>query len=48
MVLIAEPCKPFVRSPKGGVVRTVTQKLYEPEIEALYSCALPEANGNGP
>ncbi len=48
MVLIAEPCKPFVRSPKGGVVRTATQKLYEPEIEALYSCALPEANGNGP
>ncbi|CBF83739.1 hypothetical protein AN2924.2 [Aspergillus nidulans FGSC A4] len=38
-VLFAEPEKPFVRTPKGTINRSQTNKLYAEEIEALYSSA---------
>ncbi|KAL1866697.1 putative secondary metabolism biosynthetic enzyme [Diaporthe australafricana] len=36
MVLVADPGKPFKRSPKGSVVRRTTCQLYEAEIASLY------------
>ena len=36
-ILVANPDKPFVRTPKGTIVRKLTEKAYEAEIEALYS-----------
>ncbi|GME52518.1 putative nrps-like enzyme [Neofusicoccum parvum] len=29
--------KPFIRAPKGSIIRRATIRLYEPELEALYS-----------
>lgn len=36
LVLVADPKRPFVRTPKGFVQRNATWKLYEREIEELY------------
>ncbi|KAI9794886.1 MAG: putative NRPS-like protein biosynthetic cluster [Peltula sp. TS41687] len=36
-LLVASPEKPFVRAPKGTVVRRLTAELYAAEIEAAYS-----------
>ncbi|KAL3435740.1 hypothetical protein BDV09DRAFT_203867 [Aspergillus tetrazonus] len=38
-ILFAAPEKPFVRTPKGTINRSQTNKLYAEEIEALYSSA---------
>jgi len=37
IILIASPEKSFIRSPKGSVVRKLTLRLYESELESLYS-----------
>lgn len=37
MVLISDTLKPFVRSPKGTVVRTTSGDLYKDEIAELYT-----------
>ncbi|KAH0385728.1 acetyl-CoA synthetase-like protein, partial [Aureobasidium melanogenum] len=36
-IAIANPQKPFQRTPKGSVMRRKTNELYKAEIEALYS-----------
>jgi thioester reductase-like protein len=36
-VAIARKDRPFLRAPKGSVVRRATSDLYQPEIDALYS-----------
>lgn len=36
-VLVADPKKPFMRAPKGTVVRRLTIQAYAAEIEAAYS-----------
>ncbi|KAJ7052219.1 putative aminoadipate reductase [Mycena amicta] len=36
MILVTRPDRPFVRAPKGTVVRKMTMALYEAEITALY------------
>jgi hypothetical protein len=37
MILLSSPEKPFVRAVKGTVIRKLTGKLYEEEIEQLYA-----------
>lgn len=41
-VLMASADKPFQRAPKGTVVRSLTLKAYEEEIDALYTEKIPE------
>ncbi|MCJ1366763.1 hypothetical protein MMC16_005893 [Acarospora aff. strigata] len=36
-ILVSSPSKPFVRAGKGTIVRKLTEKTYESEIEDLYS-----------
>ncbi|ROW14767.1 hypothetical protein VPNG_03833 [Cytospora leucostoma] len=36
-VLVADPERPFIRAPKGTVVRKLTAKAYAEEIEAAYN-----------
>lgn len=36
-VLITDPLKPFVRAPKGSVIRKLTAKAYVEEIDATYA-----------
>ncbi|KAK4983486.1 putative NRPS-like protein biosynthetic cluster [Elasticomyces elasticus] len=43
-VLVTSPDKPFVRAGKGTVVRGQSTKLYEKEIEALYSDKIQDPN----
>ncbi|KAL4952998.1 hypothetical protein BDW69DRAFT_12243 [Aspergillus filifer] len=43
-ILIAVPEKPFARTPKGTIIRSQTNKLYEAEIEAMYSFATARPN----
>ena len=38
-VLVTSPGKPFIRTPKGTIVRKLTERVYEADIEALYSRA---------
>ncbi|KAI1437361.1 acetyl-CoA synthetase-like protein [Xylaria sp. CBS 124048] len=42
-LLCASADKPFVRTAKGTIVRRLTEKLYESEIEDLYSSAMAQA-----
>ena len=37
MIMLAPKEKPFVRAPKGSVMRRATTQLYENEIKALYT-----------
>lgn len=41
-VLVASSDKPFLRAPKGTIVRSLTQKAYEEEINALYANKIPD------
>ncbi|KAL4939028.1 hypothetical protein BDV06DRAFT_225419 [Aspergillus oleicola] len=43
-ILIAVPEKPFARTPKGTIIRSQANKLYEAEIRALYSSAAETAD----
>lgn len=45
-VIVTDPHKPFLRAPKGSVVRKLTVKAYEDEIEAAYAPegSVPEPN----
>jgi thioester reductase-like protein len=36
-IIVAKPDKPFARAGKGTIVRKLTAKLYESEIEAVYA-----------
>jgi thioester reductase-like protein len=36
-ILLCGVTKPFVRAGKGTIVRKLTERLYEPEIESLYA-----------
>ncbi|RYP10073.1 hypothetical protein DL765_008227 [Monosporascus sp. GIB2] len=40
-IICAKPDKPFVRTPKGTVVRKLSEALYRDEIEQLYSGSSP-------
>ena len=35
-IIVAKPDKPFARAGKGTIVRKLTERLYESEIEAVY------------
>lgn len=37
MIMLASPSKPFIRSPKGTVVRTSTSEQYKDEISTLHT-----------
>ncbi|KAJ4385395.1 hypothetical protein N0V93_009823 [Gnomoniopsis smithogilvyi] len=39
MVICASPDKPFARTGKGTIIRKLTEKAYEDEIDYLYSAA---------
>jgi thioester reductase-like protein len=36
-IIVANPQRPFIRAPKGSIVRKLTTKLYAEDIEAVYS-----------
>jgi thioester reductase-like protein len=36
-ILVSGMTKPFIRAGKGTIVRRLTERLYEPEIESLYA-----------
>ena len=40
-ILVASSDKPFQRAPKGTIVRSLTTKAYEQEINALYADKIP-------
>ncbi|KAK4228682.1 putative peptide synthetase [Podospora fimiseda] len=46
MVLVGKKDKPFVRTPKGSVMRRRTEKVYEEEIRELYCSQVGKANGH--
>ncbi|KAF7341009.1 Acetyl-CoA synthetase-like protein [Mycena sanguinolenta] len=45
MILVTQPAKPMIRTPKGTVIKKPTIALYKQEIEDLYETI--EASGNG-
>ncbi|KAK7744112.1 putative NRPS-like protein biosynthetic cluster [Cytospora paraplurivora] len=46
-VLVADSARPFVRAPKGTVVRKLTAKAYAAEIDAAYLNKNPEIGDSG-
>jgi thioester reductase-like protein len=47
-IIVAKADKPFARAGKGTIVRKLTEKLYESEIEAVYENKSAKASANVP
>jgi thioester reductase-like protein len=47
-IIVAKPDKPFARAGKGTIVRKLTAKLYESEIEAVYANEYTKASAKIP